>query len=135
MVLESHMKLCVTEPDFPEKYFFAPKVGKMGQKQGFVNFLKDLAINIYWICSQWKYILFAVPVWAKMFSANQIAGFSYQSCFQKKSMKYPDFLHVDANSHFWVGMVRNGCGQSGQETLKLTTSQEWIDGMNWFFVC
>ena len=32
-------------------------------------------------------------------------------------------------------MVRNGCGQSGYRTLKLTVSQEWIDGMNWIFVC
>ena len=29
-------------------------------------------------------------------------------------------------------MVENGCGQSGHGTLKLTVSQEWIDGMNWF---
>ena len=32
-------------------------------------------------------------------------------------------------------MVRNGCGQSGHETLKLTVSQERIDGMNEFFAC
>ena len=41
MVLETHMNLCVTEPDFPEKIFFAPKIGKngpkTGQKQGFFN--------------------------------------------------------------------------------------------------
>ena len=30
-------------------------------------------------------------------------------------------------------MVKNKCDQSGHETLKLTVSQEWIDGMNWFF--
>ena len=29
-------------------------------------------------------------------------------------------------------MVRIGCGQSGHGTLKLTVSQEWSDGMNWF---
>ena len=33
----------------------------------------------------------------------------------------------------WVGVVRDGCGQSVQGTLKLTVSQEWIDGMSWFF--
>ena len=32
-------------------------------------------------------------------------------------------------------MARNGCGQSGHRTLKLAVSQEWIDGMNWFFAC
>ena len=43
-------------------------------------------------------------------------------------MKQPEFLQVDANSHnlkvdlkiFWEDMVRNGCGQSGHGTLKLT---------------
>ena len=32
-----------------------------------------------------------------------------------------------------VGMIKNGCGQSGDETLKLTVSEEWADGINWFF--
>ena len=27
---------------------------------------------------------------------------------------------------FWVGMVKNGCGHSSYETLKLNISQEWI---------
>ena len=29
MVLETHMKLCVTQPDFFRKKFFTPKIGKM----------------------------------------------------------------------------------------------------------
>ena len=36
---------------------------------------------------------------AKMFSANQIAGFFNQPYFQNKSMKWPDFLLVDTNLH------------------------------------
>ena len=32
MVLETHMKLCVTEPDFLEKIFLAAKIGKMDRK-------------------------------------------------------------------------------------------------------
>ena len=32
-------------------------------------------------------------------------------------------------------MVKNGCGQSCHRTLKLTVSQKWTDGINWFFVC
>ena len=42
------------------------------------------------------------------------------------------WIKVDQNV-FWVGMVKNGCVQSGQRTLKLTGFQEWIDGMKWFF--
>ena len=51
-------------------------------------------------------------IWTKMFSANQIAGFFNQPYLQNKSMKEPDFLHVDTNSHklkvdqkFWVGVA------------------------------
>ena len=43
--------------------------------------------------------IFIPEIWAKMFSANQIAGFFNQPYLQKKSMKYTDFLHVDTNSH------------------------------------
>ena len=32
MVLETHVKLCVTEPDFSEKKLFAQKIGKIDQK-------------------------------------------------------------------------------------------------------
>ena len=41
MVPETHMKLHMTEPDFPGKIFFAPKMGKMDQKQGFLNLLEN----------------------------------------------------------------------------------------------
>ena len=29
-------------------------------------------------------------------------------------------------------MVKTGCGQSDGETLKLTGSEEWTNGINWF---
>ena len=43
MVLEIHMKLCVTESDFLEKIFCPQNLEnepKMGQKQGFLSILK-----------------------------------------------------------------------------------------------
>ena len=43
--------------------------------------------------------IFVLEIWAKMFSANQIARFFNQPYLQSKSMKYPDFLHVDTNSY------------------------------------
>ena len=43
--------------------------------------------------------IFAPEIWPKIFSANQIAGFSNQPYLQNKSTKYADFLHVDTNSH------------------------------------
>ena len=33
------------------------------------------------------------------------------------------------------GVVKNGCGQSFDGTLKLTLSEEWTNGINWFFIC
>ena len=36
---------------------------------------------------------------------------------------------------FWLGMVKNWCGQSGLWTLKLTVPEVWTDGINWFFSC
>ena len=33
------------------------------------------------------------------------------------------------------GMVKNGCGQSCDGILKLTVSEEWIDGIDWYFAC
>ena len=37
-------------------------------------------------------------VWAKMFSAHQIAGFLNQLYLWNKIMKEPDFMHVDTYS-------------------------------------
>ena len=71
-------------------------------------------------------------IWAKMFSANQIAGLFNQPYLQNKGMKLCDFLHVNTNSHkfkvdektFVLGMFKNGRGQSGHRTQKLAVSQE-----------
>ena len=43
MVLGTHLKLCVTGPDFPEKSFLLPKLGKWtknGPKTGFLEFIE-----------------------------------------------------------------------------------------------
>ena len=34
-----------------------------------------------------------------------------------------------------MGIVKNGSGQFANGILKLTVSQEWTNGMNWFFAC
>ena len=90
MVPETYMKLSVTGPDF--LYFFYlqnwKNIPKTGPKQGFSNLLKNLVIHFYWIRSIMKiYIIccfcadpifdqiFVPEISAKMFSANQIAGF------------------------------------------------------------
>ena len=45
MVLETPMKLYRTEPDFFGKTFFAPKIGEMGQKWGFLNLKKNVDLD------------------------------------------------------------------------------------------
>ena len=44
---------------------------------------------IFCVTAQIPYLgkIFVPEIWAKMFSANQIAGFFYQLYLQKKSMK------------------------------------------------
>ena len=64
VVLETHIKLYVTEPDFLEK-ICCPKnqenEPKMGQKQVFLNLFKHFLINFYWICAIMKiYIISCV---------------------------------------------------------------------------
>ena len=70
-------------------------------------------------------------MWVKMLPANLIAGLLNQFYLQDKPMKQPDFLHFDTNSQkqklvnfLGVAMVKNGCNQSGNRTLKLIVSQE-----------
>ena len=109
------MKLCMTEPDFLENNFLPPKLGKWaknGQKTGFseyiekfYQFLLNLLYNeyvYYLLCSCTNSMfgkILVLEIWTKMFSANQIAGFFNQPYLQNKSMKQPDFLHVDTNLH------------------------------------
>ena len=123
----------------------------MGQKQCFLIYWKILSLillnffhneNLYNLLCSCTNLIFGkivIPeIWAKMFSANQIAGFFNQPYLQNKSMKYLacwyKFPWIKSWSKIvYMGMARNGCGQSGHWTLKLAVSQEWIDGMNWFF--
>ena len=47
MVLETHMKLCMTT-GFSSKDYFALKIGKMGQKQESFYLLENLVISLFW---------------------------------------------------------------------------------------
>ena len=122
--LETLMKLCMAARFFG-KNVFAPKIGKMGQKWFFFfNLKRKLVFNFQWTCSKIKMLLFAVfldqsYIWekycswdiAKILSANQIAWFLNELFLENKLSK------------------------SGLRTLKFTLSQEWTDGINWFFAC
>ena len=79
------------------KIFFCPK---MCQKLGFWNSLKNLVINIYWICfiiksdsflCSYTNLIFTKnlfhEIWVKMLPANQTAGHVNQLHFQNKYLK------------------------------------------------
>ena len=92
----------------------------MDQKQFFFNLLKNFVFNFYWIWKNVYYLLcswanpifgksLVLQIWAKMFSANQIAGFFNQLYLQNKSMKYLIFcmllqihIKVDPKNFEWA---------------------------------
>ena len=47
MLLGAHVLLCVIGLDFFKKIFLPQKMGKMGQKQGFLNLVENLVINFF----------------------------------------------------------------------------------------
>ena len=111
-----------------EKNVFCPKKGENGTKMGqkFLLYLVPYTNSVFG-----KNL---VPeIWAKVLSANQIAGFLNQLYLQHKMMKKPEFLH--ANTDSWklkilVRLGQNWIGHSGFSTLKLAVSQEAINGIN-----
>ena len=154
MVLETHMKLCVTEPDFLEKIFWPQNWEngpKMGQKMGFLNILKNFVITFCWICSIMKiYIIYYLPeqipylgkLWFPRYGPKcsqpiRLQDVLIEHIFRTNQWNSLIFfivikIHINQSwsKKFWMGMARNGCDQSDHETLKLVVSQEWIDGMN-----
>ena len=152
------MKLCVTEPDFWEKFFCSKnwKNGpKMGQKHGFLNILRNFVITFYWICSIMKiYSICCVPAqipylgkfwfliyWQKCSQPIRLLDFlinNISKTNQSNSLTFCMMIQIHINlkltkKNVWIGMVRNGCDQSVHKTLKLARSQKWIDRMKWCF--
>ena len=125
---------------------------KNGSKTGFFNLLENF-VNFYWffyvmeiciICCVPAQIPYLEKFWflrcgAKCSQPVRLQDLLINQYLQNRSVKWPGLLDAGRNSHkliiswsknFWVGMVINGCGQSGHGTLKLTLSQEWNDEVN-----
>ena len=77
--------------------------------------------------------IFVPEIWAKMFSANQIAGFFNQPYLQNKLM--PGFLHVETNLHK-LKLIKIFFGVCGQKWVWPVWSQDskigCISRMNWW---
>ena len=98
-MLEIHMKLSETEPDFSGEKA-APKIGKMDQKWAknrvfeFIekpghSFLLNLSCNenLHHLLCSCTDSIFVHEIWVKIYSANQNAGFFNQLYLQDKLMK------------------------------------------------
>ena len=102
-MLETNIKLCLTEWDFPEKNLH-PKLGKWtknGPETGFFKFFEIFShyflLNLFYIeylyyvlCSCINPIfgnIFVLEIKAKMFSANWIAEFFNQPYLHNKLVK------------------------------------------------
>ena len=86
-------------------------------------------MSYFSLANWWNSLIFSMLIWpiwlleSKIELANGInLFFAYWYNFMKIIVKVLGF-----------GMVKNGFGQSCYGTLKLTVSEEWTDGINWFF--
>ena len=107
MVLEFHVKLCMTEPDFPGTFFLPQKWGKWAKSTVFWIYLKIESL-IFSEFGLWRnFIIFTV--------------------FLHKS-------HTWEKSGSW-NMGQNALDQSDCSIFKLTISLEQNDEKAWFFAC
>ena len=106
------MCCCAWQPNLLKKKFFCPKIGENGSKVGFFEFIGKFS-HYFFLYLVYKdrlyYLLYSftnpilrknlVPeIWAKMPSANQIAGFLNWLYLLNKMIKKPDFLHIVTDS-------------------------------------
>ena len=106
---------------FSGKNLFAPKFGKMDQtwaKNKVLNLLKGLVINFYWICSIMKTYHLLCSCTGLIFGKIFVSEIWFFACWYKFTWS------KIWSKMFWVDMVKNGRGQSGYRTLKLTVSQQ-----------
>ena len=96
---------------FFKKKYFVPKMEKMGLKIGFFEFIGKFSLEffLHLVYKESSYYLLysctnpilgeiqVSEIWAKMLSANQIAGFLNRLYLQNAKMKKPDFLHVETD--------------------------------------
>ena len=78
-----------------------------------------------------------------MLSANQMAAFLYvnhiSGTIRWNSLIFCMLIQIHGKLKIywksWANMVKSGCCHSCHRTLRLAVTEEWIDGINWFFAC
>ena len=150
-MLETQMKLCMTELDFPGNFFLPQKLGKWtqnGQKTGFfLIYWKIYSLIFTEYDLWWKFILFVVFLhkshWKFLFlrygpkcsQPIRLQDFLIKRISRRNNWNNLIFcmliqIHINWKliKKFW-----GGCGQSVYRILKLTVSQECADGVSRFF--
>ena len=107
----------------------------------FFKLLKFLIISSYWLCSIKEicicYVLAQIPYLGKFLFLRYSPKCSQPIRLQNTLILPPEQINKIAwffacrykfiwikcwSKIFWIGMIKNGCGQSGHGTLKLTVS-------------
>lgn len=156
------MKLHMTELHFWNNIFCTQTEKnncKWGQKCFVLNLLKSLVIAFFWICFIIKiYITWRVPtqilclqnIWFAIYGTKCYQGIRLQKfyfsyiirtvccnslifCILIQTQENPKMIDFFLEGSWSTVIIGNG--QAGQETLELDISQEWIEGINWFFAC
>ena len=141
---------------FLKKNLFAQKMGKMGQKQEFLNLLENLVMNFFWIWSIEKFydvccilaqILYLGKIWFLRYGQNALdqsdcSIFKLTISLEQNDEKawffgyWYRFIEIKSLlKNIGMGMVKNGCGHSVLRTLKLAVCQGKMNEINWFWVC
>ena len=146
-MLETHFNFCVTELDFFIKNS-SPKT-QMYQKYAFLNLLKNLVVNFFWIWPTMKvyicYVITQSPYLGKVcflrYGQNALGQSDcrvFKSTISLEQMnEISRFLCADTNSWILkVDMVKNRPGHSGRRSLKLVVSKmnRWNKLISWIVI-
>ena len=82
MVPETYLKLCVIEL---EKFSFYPRIGEIGQKQGFIE--KSVHYFFFWNCYIIKFLLYTVFLLKSHISENFCSSDMYQNVFSQSECR------------------------------------------------
>ena len=107
-------------------------IGKFGHSFAWNLFYNESLYHFLYSCTNPIFgKIFVLEIWVKMFSVNPIVGFfnqPYSKRNQRNRLIFCILMQIHINQKlikkFWAGMVKNVCGQSGHENLKLTVSQK-----------
>ena len=86
-------------------------------------------MNYFFWANWWNSLIFNMLIWPMWLLDTKIKSTIGINLF---FVCWYNFMKINLQG-LRIGIVKNGCGQSCDRTLKLTVSEEWTDRINWFF--